>query len=499
MSLTFPRRVRTLALLLCVSACQTARYPLDERRLPVPFHVNGPAPPPRAEQTPKEEAVVEDELGPPPQIGGEERLSFELRGMPLGQAVHLIASAADLNVYLDGDLGQTVDASFPNVTLNDALHSILARNDMRLVEDPPGVYWVTSNDGSEEETGAFTVESIDAGEVLQNLTTLVSSDTRVVVDADRNFIMVRGPRSEVELVERYLERVDELKQQVLVELKVVEVSINDEFDFGLALDMTGADVGSNNLFTLLTELSSPRSAFTFAFENATVPLTATLDALDELISVHLVSSPRVLVTTGSEANVSVVTEVPFIQATTSTDVSTGGVGTSSIEEVQFKEVGVSLKVTPEIQEDGIVQVLMDQQLSEVVDVFLSVPVISTRNMASQFQVEDGHTVVLGGLLQNRTSETDTGVPGLRHIPWLGRLFRAESDFTERRELLLFLTVHVLDPDRAAGLAAQYEADYFERIEAAGLATGAIDPTVVSTPELEAAAGATESDSGPGAE
>ena len=121
-----------------------------------------------------------------------------------------------------------------------------------------------------------------------------------------------------------------------------------------------------------------------------------------------------------------------------------------------------------MQEGGVIQLSISQEFSEVVDYFLGIPVLDSRKVINQFLVNGRETVVIGGLMQDRVSETDRGVPVLMHIPLLGRLFRSDEDRIEKRELLVMITPRVLDPAEAADLAGRYEQRFEERSRAIGL-------------------------------
>jgi general secretion pathway protein D len=221
----------------------------------------------------------------------------------------------------------------------------------------------------------------------------------------------------------------------------------------------------------MQDLASTEPTFTLELANGSVPIASTLDALRRYAAVNTLASPRVLALTNITSHIDVTTEVPYIQATTTTDVATGAVGTSTTQQVAFKEVGIRLEVTPTVQAGGVVLLSLVQELSEVRDFFQGIPVVDAREMQTSFLVQDGRTIVLGGLLENRVVETDSGVPLLMDLPFVGRLFRSDDDRGERRELLLFVTPRVLDPERAAELAGRVRSDYRARVERSGAPIG----------------------------
>ena len=100
-----------------------------------------------------------------------------------------------------------------------------------------------------------------------------------------------------------------------------------------------------------------------------------------------------------------------------------------------------------------------QSISEEIDRFNDIPVVDSRTLDTAFLVQDKQTIVLGGLVQKRQSESRTGIPLLMHIPLLGQLFRSDSDTETRQELLVFVTPRILSPRQAAQLSPHYQDEY----------------------------------------
>lgn len=447
--------------------------------------VFGPTIPQKARQEAKQPIVlppsidvVDDELeeddfgfsvvSAPARIGSDALVSFQMRDTPLGLAIHMIAEKAGVNIYLDASLDREVDAAFPAVTVDNALHALLDRNGLRLMEDPPGMFWVAPSDGSQAEVARFRVRSIDADSIRADLEALVSSETAVVVNAEQNFVLVDGTAHDVELVGTYLESVDRLKRQVLLEVELVELTLNDSFELGLSHVITDADLDGPNLLSLAQALTTGSEDFTLTLENSSLPLTSTLNALQQYVGVNVVSSPRVLVTTKSPAKIEVITEVPYVQATVTSEVGGGQAGSATTEQIEFKEVGLTMEVTPTIQEAGMVEITILQDFSNVIDFFQGVPVVDSRNLATVMLVENEHTAVLGGLIENAMLEDDTGVPILMDIPFIGRLFRSDVDSATRRQLLVFITPRIVGSKKSSVLAERYRHDYSQTLRTTGM-------------------------------
>jgi general secretion pathway protein D len=426
---------------------------------------------PRAAAAPSEPPPSAAALPPRPRLGDETPRQLDLRGAPLSEALHLIGALAGVNLYLDAGLDRPVDASFPAVRLDDALTVLLERNGLDLSEDPPGIFWVTRADAGRLETRRFQLSSIAGADLLENLKALVPGAT-LVVDPNANFLVVRAPRAELELVAEYLGAADRVKRQVLIEVEVLEVGLSDEFQLGLEHALSDPDFLGEAGLVLEQGLSVDSSDFSATIDLDDFDLATTITALERFGTVNVISSPRVLAITNTQAAIDVIREIPYVETTTeiSSGSGAGTVGTTSQQSVAFKEAGIKLVVAPVIQEGGLVQLAVKQEFSEVVDTFLGIPVLDTRRVDNQFVVRGDQAVLLGGLLQNKTREEDRGVPVLMHIPLLGRLFRSDADTHERRELLVMITARVLDPEEAAELSRRYEHGFQQRLQGSGVGT-----------------------------
>ncbi len=473
-----PRRSRRPLAALVLAALLGCRLP-DTRAvvgldLPRPDRASTPAPDwstavlARSQvPAPKAEVPAEEVAPLRPHIGDDVLRQFDLRGAPLSEALHLIGSLAGVNLFLDAGLDQPVDASFPSARLDDALDVLLERNALALVEDPPGIFWVTRADG-ELVTRRFTLHSVGGAELLENLRAL-APDATLVADSNANFLVARAPRRSLELVAEYLQAADRVKRQVLIEVEVLEVILDDRFELGVQSLFTDPDFLGEAAIAVGHDLATSGEAFTAMVDLLDHDLSVTINAMESFGTVQVLSSPRVLAITHTQAAIDVIREIPYIETTTAitNGSGTGTVGTTSQQTVAFKEAGIKLKVTPVIQEDDLVQLTVDQEFSEAVDFFQGIPVLDTRRVVNQFVVRGDQAVLLGGLMQNRKLEQDEGVPLLMHLPILGRLFRSDVDTLERRELLVMITARVLDPEQAAALSRVYQQNFEARRSASG--------------------------------
>jgi len=457
------------ALLLALAACQST--PTEVGRVdadPFPSPLQDPllapievqwTPPP----VPEQPAFVIDERV---RIPADEVVSLDMRGTTLASAIHMIASIAGINIYLDADLVQPIDASFPGIRLDEALEVLLLRNGLVLDQVGEGVYYVRTSAPTTPTTARFELTGARAEDVAARLETFLGDGVSLVADANQNVVVLHGTRAEVERAAEVVAAVDQRRPQVLVEVGIFEASIDERFELGVSHDWS--QVTNTNTLGILQAFTTPDDQFSLTFDEGDGDLSSTIQALRRHVGLELISSPRVMTTTGTQAIVEVVEEVPYVEVTATTTGDTGGIGSTVQEEVQFKEVGITMQVTPMIQPDGLIDVSIDQTVSEVVSFFNDIPVIDKRHLATSFLVADGQTAVLGGLMQDRRRDTDDSVPFLGKLPLVGGLFGKDEDSTEKRELLVFLTPRVLDPLQAARVAELYRDRYREQRGAYGL-------------------------------
>ncbi|MCA9001853.1 MAG: hypothetical protein KDB61_08015, partial [Planctomycetes bacterium] len=375
--------------------------------------------------------VVEDEPGTPapglhdpeddwPTMGGEETITLNLRGTPLQDALNMLAEQAGVNFLLDGDLSTPVHASFPNVKVDDAIRSLLTRYDMRLIQDESGIFSVQTRDAKSRVTQAIFLQSVPAADVANQLNSLAGEGNKVVIDEGRNVVMLDGDRGTLNSIQTYLSAVDRLKPQVLMEVTIFEAILGDKFELGLRSSLS--DNWERAAYDVATNLSTSPGAFSLTLQDQDGNPNMAVTALRRYVGLELVSAPRVIAVTQEEASVEVIEEVPFVETTSTTETG-DGLGSNVVQQVSYKEAGIKLKTTPTIQEAGVLQIKVDLLLSEIVDTFNDIPILDSRKLTSTFLVNDGETIVLGGLMQDRRRDEETGVPGLMNMPVVGRFFR----------------------------------------------------------------------------
>lgn len=234
--------------------------------------------------------------------------------------------------------------------------------------------------------------------------------------------------------------------QVLIEVKIVEVTLDDDTKFGVEWMWEQATTVRSKSYTQQgsTAFGLADEAFGLKYGILGETLELMLMSLEKNTRVNILSTPRILTLDNHEAIINIGQEVPYLESTQET--STGGVLTS----YDFRDVGVILTVMPRINKSETVTMDVNQQINSLIEFTLfNAPVIAKREASASVTVKDGQTMIIGGIIEDNKTETIHKVPILGSIPFIGRLFQREESKTEKTELMVFITPHIIrDPEEA---------------------------------------------------
>lgn len=266
----------------------------------------------------------------------------------------------------------------------------------------------------------------------------LSREIKIIPDSIRNALIIEAIPSDYLIVKRILKELDVMPRQVLIDVVILDVNITDTQTLGVEWsflkDREGGDTG-----LLEASFGSETKGLTFS-AGLTDDWIAAVKALAVDDRADVLSAPSVLASDNKSATINVVTQIPV---TTSSYDSDNGVTTTT---VQYRDTGIILTVTPQINDDGMVSMDIRQEVSSVVDSSADAdnPSFFNRNVQTTLSVQNNQTIVIGGLISRTKGDNASGVPGLSSLPVIGFLFGEKRDSVIKNELIIMITPRVID-------------------------------------------------------
>jgi general secretion pathway protein D len=369
------------------------------------------------------------------------------------------------------DLAQVLNASFggggggglsrqaeeAEVGPNHAASSIESKTSGEETASPAGTDQAVSAESASTPSGVTVTASVSGG---AGLSAQASGDVRITPNESNNTLLIKAPAREYRKILGILRRIDRPALQVLINATLAEVALNDNLKYGVQfyLQKNGGKsglLGFSNGSQL--EISPVVPGMNFIVGAVTDPKVV-IDALATETAVRVVSSPSVVVLHNQSATLQVGDEVPIATRQASSVINPDA---PLVNEIQFKNTGVILKVTPRISTSGLVSMEIEQEISAVSKTIATgadgslTPTISSRRISSNIAVQSGQMVVLGGLISERLDDQKSRIPIIGKIPYLGDILGAQTDATKARtELVVFLRPTVIRNPEEAGQVAE---------------------------------------------
>ena len=307
------------------------------------------------------------------------------------------------------------------------------------------------------EKKVFALNYAKAEDIKTKVSEFLTKGLGVIqVDERTNKVVVTELSSKMPEIGRIIEELDEKHQEVLIEAKIIQVELTDEYRYGVNWRAVfnkhpgsdGLAFNFDNITGSVFDGAATGGAFTIAqmahgyFENA-------IEVLQTVGKTNVISCPRLTVLNNEEAKVLVGTNQPYVE--TNTTLSNGE--TNNAEQVKWVDVGVELTVTPTINREGFVTMKIKPKISSLgtpLDTATNnkIPVVSTSETETTVMVKDGTTILIAGLIEDRDVHREDKIPFLGDIPILGNFFKRETSgndtLPEKQELVIFLTPYIIN-------------------------------------------------------
>ncbi len=278
-------------------------------------------------------------------------------------------------------------------------------------------------------------------------------------DERTNAIVAYGTHSDLETLRVLIDKIDRPLPQVMIETVISLVTLKDDNSFGIS-SLSFAYDGATNTFDAIKLGTVGGISISDGILDLDNPsdfsLATSITPTNEDGDTKLLSAPSIVVSHNEEGTINVSQSFPIITSSTTFNNSNG----TSNDSVEYRDIGILLKVTPLIGADGTVQMVIEQTIENVVDsIFIneiSQPIIGKREATSTVSVRDGQIVILGGLQQNLRINTNSYFPLLGYVPVLKKFFTAASDQFEKTEVIIFVRPTVLaNPAESDRISREY--------------------------------------------
>jgi len=438
------------------------------------YKVHPPAlvikPPPQREKM--EELVVpmiEDRKGT------EKLITFSLRDADIRETMLSLSRTIGCNVTLDPDITGKATVDVKDVTLPEALDTILTplnlqyrkeNNIIRISKLTPETRFFKVNyidvvrTGSSNLTtflnvasgggGGGAISSMSMSDVWKDLESgikgLLSEKGILLINKSSGIVMVTDIPSNLKKVATYLEKIEgSIQRQVMIQARIVAVTLTKEFQMGIDWSKISSISGIKG--EVSQSLSPSTGLFQIGLSEGDFSLL--FDAMSTQGKVNILSSPRISTLNNQKAAIKVVKSDVFFEVQRELDKDARTTTTSTTSKIV--DIGIILEVTPQISGDG--QIIMDihpiitekagEATFESEDINISTPIITVREANTVVKAQDGQTMVIAGLIQEKADVQKRKVPFLGDIPGLGVLFGQTKNSSEKNELVIFLTPTIL--------------------------------------------------------
>lgn len=486
-----------VSLMLWLSSCATS--PEVDKRMVSSGHINEPVPVVEKEKIDIPPVVTRvPVLTPPKPVEKLQTFTVVVADVPANELLFALARDARLNLDIDPSVNGKVSINAIDQTLPQILNRIARQIDLRYYVDGPNlvveedkpfvrVYNIDylniarktnssttlstqiATTGVEGATGgndsSASITNTSDNEFWSSLEGNIKdmiSDGNVISNRESGYISVSATSKEHENIQKFLDKVMvSVRRQVLIEATVVEITLNDDFQAGVDWSKIASGNGWSfaqglaplvNPATLLTSSTALQATYNDVRSSGTV--SASISALSEFGDVSVMSSPKIMALNNQTSILKVVDNTVYFEVESETTTDNGVSNTTFTTTAKTVPVGFIMNVTPYITDKDEVILNVRPTISRIIrfvadpnpdlGVVNNIPEIQVREMESVLRVANGDTAIIGGLMQDTSSNTRSGLPGLSSQEGFGLLFGQKERNLDKTELVIFLRPRVIN-------------------------------------------------------
>lgn len=370
---------------------------------------------------------------PSSKSANDEVISLSYQSTDISEVYETLSRQNKVNILLAAGVTGDVSVNLYNVTLEEAIHVIAtsAGFAVQMIQDS---YIISLQDnvgkdilGGMTEVRALKVQYSDVSAVESILKGYLSRYGKITSLIERKMLVIDDQPQFLTKIEAILAEIDKEPRQILIEAKILDISLTDDDEFGINWTKTTTESTFG-----VSGLNAPATGAFFTLLNDNIDLK--LNALSKKGRTRTLSTPKLLALENQEASVIIGKQLGFKTTTTINQVTT--------ETVEFIDSGIILTVTPSIDNSGRILLNIHPEVSDGV-LEAGIPQLTTTSVTTQLLAEDGQAVFIGGLIKNTLSEVTEGIPILGDIPFIGRIFSNDSDKRNNTETVVIITPHIV--------------------------------------------------------
>lgn len=360
------------------------------------------------------------------------RVYLNLKDAEIKSVLQIFAKATGVNIVAADDVSGKVTVTFSGIAPKDGLEAVLRTRGLDWFEDHGTIFVSTK-----KIMRTYYLANARPSDLQATLTSILPAGSVVTADDSYNALVVQTTSDYLPRLEKLISELDVLPAQVMVEVKMIQVNNGDNGTLGLNLNYQKN--GTNSDYAKTVNLASTSFEAPGLYAHAlsifsTGSLEAFLQALQQITKLDIVATPRLTTLNNKQATLLIGSKLGY-----KTSVITQ---TSTTQIVNFLNTGTSLTLTPNVTKNGMIRMKVEPKLSDG-SIVNDLPTENTTETHNEVIVKNGQTFVIGGLVRDKETTTDVGVPILSYLPILGSFFRRSVTEKAKVELMVFVTPHII--------------------------------------------------------
>ncbi|MBL7069459.1 MAG: hypothetical protein ISS34_06335 [Candidatus Omnitrophica bacterium] len=380
----------------------------------------------------------------------KQKINLDYKEADLANVLRSLSWTYGLNIVTSADVKGRVTINLVDIPVMKALEAILTLNGLAYsIRD--GIIYISSGDTNVVELTSEVIflkymRAADAQNILRKV---LSAKGDLKIDEVTNMLVITDYMMNIMKFKKLLKKVDIPPKQVLIEAKIVDITSTDlkmlgitwDYDLnpghGILEESTDANERLKSTVSM-PERSADLTGGQLVLDTLTMKsfsVTATIDALARDGKANLLASPSIAVLNGEEARIIIGERYPYKERTQT--------ATGTTETTKFVDIGTTLRVTPQINDDGYITMRLHPEVSTLAEALDAGPRVTTREADTTVRVKEGETLVIGGLIRQQDESVSERIPILGDLPLIGYLFTRNDVDAEQKELAVFITPTIL--------------------------------------------------------